>query len=132
MTPAWRWITESVALAIHDQQIAEHGGSPGTRDLALIQSTLDRPRNIAAYASPDAATLAASYAFGLSRNHGFIDGNKRTAFVVANIFLLDNGYDLNAEDTDIVGVMRSLAAGKIDEAELAAWFRRFICAAEPD
>ena len=112
-----------VVLAVHDAQLAEHGGLAGTRDPTLVQSAVDRPRNLANYSSPDAAELAASYAFGLARNHGFIDGNKRTAFVVALIFLLDNGFALTASDEDAIAIMLAMAAGDIGEQELAAWFR---------
>jgi death-on-curing protein len=85
---AWRWIREDSVLAIHAAQIAEHGGLSGIRDLALVQSALARPRNLVAYGNPDAADLAASYVYGSARNHGCSDGNKRTAFVVALVFLL--------------------------------------------
>jgi death-on-curing protein len=119
----WRWVAEAVVLAIHDAQIAEHGGGQGVRDLALMQSALARPRNLAAYAAPDAADLAAAYAFGIVRNHGFVDGNKRTALVVAAIFLLDNGYDLVAEDAEVVRVMQALAAGEMEEVAMAGWVR---------
>jgi death-on-curing protein len=119
----WRWVTEDVVLAIHDEQIAEHGGGVGVRDLALVQSAFGRPRNLAAYGDPDVAALAAAYAYGIARNHGFVDGNKRTAFVVAYVFLLDQGYELTASDVEAVRIMVSLAAGDTDEFELAGWFR---------
>lgn len=120
---AWRWVSEAVVLAIHDAQIAEHGGAPGLRDIALMKSALARAQNLAAYGSPDAADLAAAYAFGLVRNHGFVDGNKRTGFVVALLFLLDQGYEVTAEDTECVRVTLALAAGQMDEAALRQWFR---------
>jgi len=119
----WRWVAQDVVLAIHDAQIAEHGGAAGIRDLAMVQSALGRPENLAAYGSPDIADLAAAYAFGLARNHGFVDGNKRTAFVVATVFLLDHDHDLTAEDADAVTMMVSVAAGTLPEPDLAAWFR---------
>ena len=112
-----------VVLAIHDAQLAEHGGLSGVRDSTLVQSALDRPRNLENYEAPDAADLAASYAFGLARNHGFIDGNKRTAFVVALVFLLDHGLALAASDEDAIAAMLALAAGDMSEEALAAWFR---------
>lgn len=120
---AWRWVAMDVVFAIHDAQLAEHGGLPGARDATLVQSAMDRPRNLANYATPDVADLAASYAFGLARNHGFIDGNKRTAFVVALVFLLDHGFALAASDEDAITVMLAMAAGDMSEQALAAWFR---------
>ncbi|MDB5360235.1 MAG: death-on-curing protein [Rhodospirillales bacterium] len=112
-----------VVLAIHDAQLAEHGGLPGVRDATLVQSALDRPRNLENYGTPDVADLAASYAFGLARNHGFLDGNKRTAFVVALVFLLDHGFALAASDQDAIAVMLAVAAGDVSEEALAAWLR---------
>jgi death-on-curing protein len=125
-TPEWRWVSENAALAIHDEQLAEHGGLPGLRDMSLIQSALHRPQNIAAYGAPDVADLAAAYAYGISRNHGFRDGNKRTAFVVACVFLLDHGYELMASDQEAVTAMVAVAAGEMSEVELAIWFRGYI------
>jgi death-on-curing protein len=119
----WRWVGEDVVLAIHDAQLAEHGGLVGVRDAALVQSALARPRNLSLYAAPDAADLAAAYAFGLARNNGFIDGNKRTAFVVALVFLLDHGITLTAPDEEVIAVMLEMAAGDMSEEALAAWFR---------
>jgi len=119
-------------LAIHDAQIAAHGGGDGVRDLALVQSALARPRNMAGYGSPDVADLAAAYAFGIARNHGFVDGNKRTAFVVACVFLLDNGYELMASDVEAVTAVVALAAGEMDEAAMAAWIRGFLRPAGAD
>ena len=119
----WRWISEATALAIHDEQLAEHGGLPGVRDITLVQSALFRPKNLFAYGNPDLAELSASYAFGISRNHGFLDGNKRTAFVVALVFLLDHGYELTASDEEAVAEMLAVADGEISESELATWFR---------
>jgi death on curing protein len=124
--PGWRWIIEAVVLAIHDEQLAEHGGLPGVRDLALVQSALARPQNLAGYGKPDIADLAAAYAYGIARNHGFIDGNKRTAFVVAYVFLLDHGYEITASDPEIVRIMLAVATGDLPDAELAAWLRRNI------
>jgi death-on-curing protein len=121
--PVWKWVAEQVVLAIHDAQIAEHGGGVGVRDLSLVQSALGRPQNLAAYGSPDAADLAAAYAFGIARNHGFVDGNKRTAFVVAVVFLLDHGYELTASDAEAVTVMLAVASGEMDEGALAVWLR---------
>jgi len=124
----WRWVAMDVVLAIHDAQLAEHGGLQGVRDPTLVLSALDRPRNLVNYATPDIADLAASYAFGLARNHGFIDGNKRTAFVVALVFLLDQGYALAASDGDAIAVMLAMAAGDMSEEALTTWFRAEIVA----
>ena len=117
------WISELFAIAIHDRQLAEHGGPSGTRDNTLLQSALSKPQNLNAYGDPDLAELAASYAFGIARNHPFVDGNKRTAFVVCETFLALNGVELTANDVDCVLIMQDLAAGEITEAEFAAWVR---------
>ena len=122
----WKWIRDNSVLAIHDEQIAEHGGLAGVRDEPLLLSALARPRNLAAYGKPDLADLAAAYAIGIARNHAFFDGNKRTAWVVAEVFLLKNGQELMASDRDGVEVMFAVAAGSISEAELAAWIRKWI------
>ena len=119
----WRWVGVSVVLAIHDRQLAEHGGKDGIRDLGMVESALARPLNIASYEDPDAAALAAAYAWGLARNHGFIDGNKRTAWVAARLFLADNGRNFEFEPLEAVRIMEGVAAGRIDEAALAGWFR---------
>ncbi len=125
-TLQWKWIAEITAFAIHDEQLAEHGGIPGVRDMGLVLSALQRPRNLEAYGTAGIAELAAAYAYGISRNHGFLDGNKRTAFVVACVCLLDNGYELIATDQETVTIMLTVAAGEISEAELAVWFRGYI------
>jgi death on curing protein len=124
--PAWRWIKESSVLAIHEEQIAEHGGLAGVRDLPLLQSALARPQNLAGYGDPDVADLAASYAIGIARNHAFLDGNKRTAWVVAETFLLKNGYELIARDEDGVTAMLGVADGSMPEQEFAIWLRTYI------
>jgi death on curing protein len=119
----WRWVRLDVVYAIHDCQLAEHGGLPGVRDQGALESALARPRNQAAYANRDAAALAAAYAYGLVRSHSFTDGNKRTGWVVARVFLADNGFRLQFDPTDAVRTMEGLAAGKVSEAEMAEWFR---------
>lgn len=119
----WVWVSEAVALAAHDEQIAEHGGGVGIRDHGLFQSAMARPPNLAAYAEPDVAALAAAYAYGIARNHPFVDGNKRTAAVVSETFLALNGYRLTASDAELVVEFLALAAVELDEDELAAWFR---------
>jgi death-on-curing protein len=125
-TNPWIWVPLAAALAIHDEQIAEHGGIRGVRDLAVVDSALVRPLNLMAYGKPDAAALAAAYAFGLCSNHGFLDGNKRTAWVVAETFLDLNGYTVDAPDDAVVSTMLAVASGVMPEGQLASWFRTFI------
>jgi death-on-curing protein len=120
---AWRWVRGDVLYAVHDRQLAEHGGLPGVLDAGRLEAALARPQNLAAYESPDAAALAAAYAYGLARNHGFADGNKRTGWVAARLFLADNGYRLRFEAAEAVRTMEAAAAGTLSEAELAEWFR---------
>ncbi len=117
------WLDVETALAIHDRQLAEHGGGSGVRDAGLLDSALARPMNAWAYGSDDPAALAAAYAFGVARNHPFVDGNKRTAWVLARLFLALNGHELRFETADAVTAMLALAAGELSEDELAAWFR---------
>jgi death-on-curing protein len=120
----WRWVSTNVVLAIHDEQIAEHGGLPGLRDDSLLLSALARPQNLAAYGNPDIADLAAAYAFGIARNHPFLDGNKRSALTVAaGVFLPLNCYELAASDADTVRVMLEVAGGSMPEPDFAAWLR---------
>lgn len=128
MVRDWVWISVAGALAAHSEQIVEHGGGEGVRDAGLLESALARPVNLAAYGEPDAADLAASYAYGVARNHPFVDGNKRTAVVVSEAFLLLNGFVLDATDAEIVMTFLALAAGELTEAELAEWFRAKIAA----
>ena len=123
MNTPWVWLDPSVLLAVHEEQLAEHGGAPGTRDMGLFESALARPQNQAHYGDSDAADLAASYGFGLARNHPFIDGNKRTAFVAVELFLSLNDLELGADDADCVLTMLAVAAGTLDEAAFAAWLR---------
>ena len=123
MTTSYKWILESAVHAIHDEQLAEHGGLQGTRDLTLLQSVLARPQNLSNYGEPDIAELAASYGYGISRNHPFNDGNKRTAFVVVELFLMLNGYELVADDGACVLTMLDVASGDITEEALAQWIR---------
>ncbi len=119
----WRWIEWTVVQAVHDYQLSEHGGLEGVRDQGLIESALARPRNLAAYGQPDAAELAAAYAYGIAKNHGFVDGNKRMAWVLARLFLADNGYGVSYREAEAVAMMEALALGSIDEPRLAAWLR---------
>lgn len=119
----WIWIDPVVIPAIHDEQLAEHGGIAGTRDQGLLESALARPVNVAAYGTPDHADLAAAYGYGIARNHPFIDGNKRTAFVSTELFLALNGYTLTADDIACVTTMLDVAAGELDEVAFAGWIR---------
>jgi death on curing protein len=119
----WIWVATDVALAAHREQLAEHGGGEGIRDERLLDSAMARAPNLAAYGEPDAAALAATYAFGIARNRPFVDGNKRTAAVVSETFLVLNGYALNASDAELVVAFLALASGDLTEEELADWFR---------
>ena len=121
--PDWKWVTIDAVLAIHDRQLAEHGGGSGTRDRGLVESALARPQQLAAYSNPDAAALAAAYAIGIAKNHGFVDGNKRTAWVVCRLFLALNGGDLRFDKVEAVQAVEQVAAGEMVEAEFAEWLR---------
>lgn len=121
--PDWVWVDRAVLLAVHDEQLLEHGGATGTRDMGLFESAISRPQQLAHYENPDAADLAAAYAVGIARNHPFVDGNKRTAFVAAELFVALNGLDLNAEDGACVVTMLAVATGEMDEATFARWLR---------
>ena len=117
------WLSPDVVLAIHEEQLAEHGGGEGIRDVGLLESALARPRNPAACGAPDLPTLAAALGCGLARNHPFADGNKRTAYVAVETFLLLNGLGLFAGDAECVVVMLDLAVGELPEDAFAAWLR---------
>jgi death-on-curing protein len=117
------WVIESVVLALHEEHLAEHGGAVGICDRGLLESALFRPRNLVNYGEPDLAALAAAYGFGLARNHPFIDGNKRTAFMVIELFLALNGQELIADDPSCVITMLRLAEGSLSETEFADWIR---------
>lgn len=119
----WRWVALDVAVTAQAEQLAEHGGGEGVRDERLLESAMARPRNLAAYGDPDAAALAAAYAYGIARNHPFVDGNKRIAAVVSETFLVLNGYRLAASDAELVVAFAALAAGELSEEEMADWFR---------
>ena len=122
------WIERPLAIAIHERQLAEHGGASGVRDDNLLDSALARPQQSHAYGDPppDLADLAAGLAFGLARNHPFIDGNKRTAHVCYRVFLALNGADLVASDEDKYVRILGLAEGSLSEAEFATWLREHI------
>jgi death-on-curing protein len=117
------WLPPDVVLAIHEEQLAEHGGGEGIRDLGLLESALARPLNPVAYGAPDLPALTASLGYGLARNHPFVDGNKRTAYVAVETFLVLNGLGLVADDAECVVVMLDLAAGDLPEEGFAAWLR---------
>lgn len=123
MSSDWIWIATEVAEAAHAEQLAEHGGPAGVRDAGALDSALSRARNLALYGTPDLAALAAAYGFGIARNHPFADGNKRTAAVVMETFLVLNGGVLTASDAELVVAIRALAAGELSEEELADWLR---------
>lgn len=128
MAHQWIWVTLAVAEAAHAEQLSEHGGGQGVRDAGLLESAMARPQNLALYGEPDAAALAAAYGFGIARNHPFVDGNKRTAAVVAETFLLSNGFKLLASDAELVVAILALASGELSEDELADWFRGHLAA----
>lgn len=123
MSRQWIWVTLDVAIAAHAEQIAEHGGGEGIREAGLLESAMARPQNLALYSNPDLSELAASYAYGIARNHPFVDGNKRTAAVVSETFLVLNGGNLLATDAELVVAFIALAAGELSEDELTDWFR---------
>lgn len=118
-----RWLDERVALALHDRQLAEHGGPSGVRDAGVLASALARPVNHWAYSEDGLCALAAVYAFGVARNHPFTDGNKRIAWVLARTFLRKNGIEFASEERDAIATVFALAAGELSEEELADWFR---------
>lgn len=119
------WLEKALVLAIHDRQLAEHGGTGGVRDEGLLESALARPQQLHAYGdpAPDLADLAAALAYGLARNHPFLDGNKRTAAVACETFLELNGATLEADDLELYPLYLALAEGKLGERDFAAWLR---------
>jgi death on curing protein len=119
----YKWLLKGAVLAMHARQLAEHGGGQGIRDEALLDSALQRPISKVDYGDPDIADLAAAYAYGIAKNHPFIDGNKRTALVASRAFLFRNGYQVVATDEDKLRTFLALASGEITEDALAAWFR---------
>ena len=122
----WKWLNRKVLLLLHDESLAEHGGASGLRNEGLLDSALARPLNLALYEQPDLASLAASYGVGLAKNHAFIDGNKRAAFLAIGLFLMVNGFRLNATQAEATLTIQDVAAGEIDEAALAQWIRTHI------
>jgi len=121
---SWRWLLEGVVLAIHDEQIAEHGGSTGIRDAGLLSSALARPQHQAHFDNdPSVFDLAAAYAYGIIRNHPFVDGNKRTGFLAAYVFLHMNGWQLKSSEAEAINAILNLAAGEIDEPGFSGWLK---------
>ncbi len=119
----WRWVNRQVLLLLHEESLAEHGGAPGLRDEGLLDSALSRPLNLALYGDPDVAELAAAYGIGLAKNHAFVDGNKRAAFLALGMFLALNGHRLRATQVDATLTMLAVAAGEIGEKGLSQWIR---------
>jgi death-on-curing protein len=119
----WRWLDKRLLMILHDESLAEHGGASGLRDEGLFDSALARPLNLLAYGDPDAADLAAAYGVGLAKNHAFVDGNKRVAFLSVGLFLAINGFRLNASQADATLTMLSVASGDLPEAQFARWIR---------
>ncbi len=131
MAPAW--ILKATVLALHDEQIAEHGGLAGIKDEGLLESALARPENLYAYGKPDIIELAAAYGFGIARNHAFVDGNKRTSLVVTELLLDLNGWELTATDAEVVRVWMALADSQSDmtETKFTDWLREKVAAYQP-
>ena len=119
----WRWLLKRVIEALHDEQIADHGGSSGIQDAGLLSSAIARAQNLVAYGEPSAFDLAAAYALGIVRNHPFVDGNKQTGFLAAYVFLDINGYDLIASEAEAVVAVLALAAGDMQEAGFSNWLK---------
>lgn len=120
---AWKWVDRRALELLHDESLAEHGGAPGLRDEGLFESALARPLNLAAYGAPDLSDLAAAYGVGLAKNHPFVDGNKRVAFLGVGLFLALNGTRIVATQAEATAAMLAVAAGEIDERAFAAWIR---------
>ena len=120
---SWEFLSRRAVEAMHEEQLSRHGGARGLRDENALESALARPENKAHYGDPDAADLAGAYLFGIARNHAFVDGNKRTAFVAAATFLLLNGHSLRADDGLVYELVMAVASGEIDEDGAAAFFR---------
>ena len=117
------WLTRRMVIAIHDEQLSIHGGASGLRDEGMLDSALDRPKNKWAYESADLVELAAAYAFGIARNHPFVDGNKRTSLLALYTFLGVNGVDFVVPEAEAAAIILSLAAGEVSEQSLARWIR---------
>jgi death-on-curing protein len=125
---SWRWITRRALELLHNESLSLHGGAAGLRDEGLLESALARPLNLSAYGDPDVAALAAAYGVGLAKNHAFVDGNKRAAFLAVGLFLGLNGYRLTTTQVDATLTMLAVAAGETDEDQFAEWIRGRIVA----
>ena len=119
----WRWIDKRALLLLHDESLAEHGGAAGLRDEGLLESALARPQHLESHGNPDLADLAAAYGVGLAKNHPFVDGNKRVAFLAVGVFLALNGQRLVASQAEATLKMLGIASGELEEAAFAAWIR---------
>ena len=124
MNDSWRWVDRRALELLHDESLAEHGGAAGLRDEGLLESALARPLNLAAYGAPDTHQLAAAYGVGLAKNHPFVDGNKRAAFLAVGVFLSLNGWRLTATVADATLAMLAVAAGQMDDIAFAHWLRQ--------
>jgi death on curing protein len=124
------WLDSRIAYAVHDRQLAEHGGGVGLRDAGALESALARPINRWSYGENELVQLAAAYAFGIARNHPFVDGNKRTAWIMARLFLLANTVEIAFDKVDATNTVIALAAGELSEDELADWFRQRVVAVD--
>ncbi len=120
---SWRWVPKGTVFGIHPKSLAAFGGAEGMRDEGLLESALARPENLSAYGDPDAFDLAAAYAFGIVRNHPFVDGNKRSAFVTAALFLELNGHSLEASEPEATAAMLAFASGEVSEPDFALWLK---------
>ena len=123
MTQAFKWINKELLITLHDESLSMHGGASGIRDEGLLDSALNRAVNLAMYGDPSLAELAAAYGFGLVKNHAFIDGNKRVAFLSVGLFLGLNGYKLKASQVDATLTMLAVASGDLNETDFASWVR---------
>lgn len=120
---AWIWLHVDVMRAVHEDQLVAHGGISGVRDEGMFLSALARAENLANYGMPDFADLAAAYGYGIAKNHPFLDGNKRTAFVAVELFLMLNGFALKAFDAECILIMLAVASGDMTESDFASWIR---------
>ncbi|OGA36068.1 MAG: death-on-curing protein [Betaproteobacteria bacterium RIFCSPLOWO2_12_FULL_64_23] len=123
MSRKWRWVDKTALMLLHDESLAEHGGAAGMRDEGLFESALARPEHLAAYERPDIASLAAAYGAGLAKNHPFVDGDKRAAFLAVGMFLALNGHRLCASQIEATKAMLAVAAGEMNEPDFAVWIR---------
>lgn len=121
---SWNWVDKQLLVTLHDESLAMHGGASGIRDEGLLDSALNRAPNLALYGKPNIAELAAAYGFGLAKNHAFVDGNKRVAFLSVGLFLGLNGYQLKATQVEATLTILALASGDMNEADFAIWIQK--------